>query len=95
MSAGASPCFHEYVLVAAASIEEHHLLLSGIPAGPLPHVERNVTALVHVVRQGVVPFARRNAQKAGVAVTWIWPQDFHCPPPPSQPVPRSHFVTLV
>ena len=88
-------CFDEYLLVARASTEGRDRLLSGIPAGTVPHVERNVRALIQAVRQDVVPFARFSAQKAKIVFSWVWPEDLHFPPPLSQTTHRSHFSHLV
>ena len=65
--------------------------MSSGPGGTVPHVEWNVRALIQAIRQDVVPFARCSAQMAKVAVSWVWPEDFHIPPPLSQPIPESHF----
>ena len=69
-------------------------LRSGILGGTIPHVERNVRALMHVVKHDVIPFARYSAKNLKDLVSWAWPQVFSFPPALLLPMERSHFADL-
>ena len=86
--------FAKYLLLTPASTEKRDMLSCGIRAGAVPQMERNVRALIHAVRQDVVPFARCRGQKGKVPICCVWPQDLSFPFALSLRIERPHFVDL-